>query len=67
MRHRIRMKRGVNMPVTITTSKYKGKKRPDMAATASLKKDRSAMAKIAQGRREARTGKTHSWDDVFSD
>ncbi len=67
MKHRIRKKRGVKMPATVTTSKHRGKKRPDTAATTFLKKDRSAMAKIMQGRREARTGKTYSWNNVFGD
>ncbi len=67
MRYRIRRKRGANMPTTATLTKQKGKKKPDIKATSSLLRDRLAMAKIRQGRKEARMGKTCSWDDVFGD
>ena len=67
VKYRIKKKRVVNMPATVTTSKYKSKKQPDMAATATLKKDKSALVKIMQGRKEARIGRTHSWDNVFGD
>jgi len=62
-------KRGVTMPPAIATieTKFRGKKKPDIAATASLKRDKLAISKIEKGRREARTGKTYSWDDVFGD
>lgn len=55
------------MPATATTRKEKGRKKPDLSATESLKRDKIAMVKIIQGRKEARMGKTHSWGDVFGD
>lgn len=65
MRYKVRRKRGVIMPATVMVRKYKGKKKPDANTTEYLKRDRVAMFKIARGRREARLGKTHSWDEVF--
>lgn len=55
------------MPTAATLTRQKGKKRPDIKATSSLLKDKLAMAKIKQGRKEARMGKTYSWDEVFGD
>jgi hypothetical protein len=66
VKYRIRKKRGVNMPATVPST-YKGKKQPDIESTASLKKDKLTMVKIMKGRKEARKGKTYSWDNVFSD
>lgn len=67
MRYRVYRKRGVDMPATAAVRKIKGKKKPDINATESLKRDRIAISKIALGRREARIGKTHSWGEIFGD
>lgn len=67
MKYRICKKRGVNMPIVATLTKQKGKKKPDIKATSSLLRDKLAMAKIKQGRKEAKVGKTYSWDEVFGD
>jgi len=67
VRYRVYRKRGVDMPATAAVRKIKGKKKPDINATESLKRDRIAISKIALGRREARIGKTHSWGEIFGD
>lgn len=67
MLEELERERGVTMQPAIATlyTKFKGKKKPNKVATASLKMDKVAMAKINQGRKEK---KTYSWDDeVFGD
>lgn len=67
VKYMVKKIRGVNMPATAANLKDKGKKQPNVAATAPLKKDKAVMDKITQGRKEAKAGKTHSWDSVFGD